>query len=80
MIEVEFTISNATRTIFRFCLEPWGGEYAIPSGSSRRVVVQAPSTPRLGWEIENDLHCFVVYEPAGTDATVYDGQHVVTAE
>lgn len=79
MLTIEFIVSNDLPTPFRFCLEPWGGNYFVRSKGSLRVVIDAPTSPRLGWEVSEDVPCLDVYDPAGTLATVYDGETEVPA-
>ena len=78
--ELELRISNDTSRDISFYLEPWGGRYVVPGHHALRVVIEAPSPPVLDWELADEAHRLVVYNPAGTLTTVYDGQNEVIAE
>jgi hypothetical protein len=76
----EVRLSNRSSVSVSFCLEPWGGKYKLPPDGGLRVVIEAPTSPVLEWELAEDLHALIVHEPAGTMATVYDGEDEVHAE
>jgi hypothetical protein len=80
MAVFELLITNTTPGKLAFYLEPWGGKYAVPSQGALRVVIEAPTPPRLEWEFAEDAHTLIVHGPAGAVATVYEGQKRVSAE
>jgi len=80
MPDFEFQISNSKSTIVTFCLEPWGGTYRIPSHGALRVVIESPTYPVVEWELGEDVHVLIVHDPAGSIATVYDGEIELRAE
>jgi hypothetical protein len=80
MRNVELRISNGTSRKMTFYLEPWGGKYVIHEHRALRVVIEAPSSPVLEWETTDETQTLVVHDPAGTLATVFDGEHQVRAE
>lgn len=76
----ELKISNTTAHGRVFCLEPWGGRYELSPNTSLRVVIESPSSPILEWEHGDDTETLIVHDPAGAQATVYDGEKPVRAE
>lgn len=79
MVVVKFRISNSGSTFAAFCLEPWGGKYKVPPQGSLTVVIEAPDEPVVEWDLGDDILTLIVQDPAGADATVYDGANVVRA-
>jgi hypothetical protein len=75
----DFRVTNNTSSAPAFYLEPWGGKYTVPSHGALRVVIESPSYPVLEWEVSEDTQALVVLDPAGSLATVYDGETEVRA-
>lgn len=58
-----------------FMVEPWGGEFSLPSGSTVDLVAQGPADGVVEWEIGEDV--IVVYGWVGSTVQVYlDGEHI----
>jgi hypothetical protein len=80
MSVLKFRISNSSAAVATFCLEPWGGRYRVPANGLLSVVIEAPTEPIVEWDLGDDIPTLIVQDPAGAEATVYDGENQVRAE
>lgn len=68
-------LTNHQQRDVSFMVEPWGGEFALPSGSTVDVVAHGPDDGVLEWEIGEDV--IVVYGWVGSTIHVYlDGEPI----